>query len=370
MAFSTHEQQHQLLSNLHGGATSAPPPTPSNNTSNLLSSSDAADALSRLLHRLPPNLSLPNRRSPSSSTSPPSLSFSSLTPNELLSSVSKSGFVQLTDHSVSSKLANSAESESLKLFDLSRDQKESFFPQNWPLGYEGGDNDDDDGITESFRLALSCSTVSDELKLDSLNEFARALEKVGLNIIDVLTKGLGVVNPVEEDPTRFSSIMWISECLAGNKPGSRSGFYPFIIGLQYQIRCQKHSLLSDSSGWISVLPHVDSILVTVGDIAQVWSNGKLKKVRGRPMATLGDENDSRCITMSLLITLPTESNVAPLLPIGIKDKVEDADEEESDIGGEVQKKVFNNIDFEDYAWRVYHECLLFKDPLDRYRVTQ
>ncbi|KAL5101850.1 hypothetical protein RYX36_006177 [Vicia faba] len=368
MAFSTHEQQHQLLSNLHGGATSAPPPTPSNNTNNLLSSPDAADALSRLLHRLPPNLSLPNRRSSSSATSPPSLSFSSLTPNELLSSVSKLGFIQLNDHSVSSELAKSAESESLKLFDLSRDQKELFFPQNWPLGYEGGANDDGDGISESFRLDLPCSTESNDLKLDSVNEFARALEKVGLNIIDVLTKGLGVVNPVEEDRTRFSSIMWISE---GNKPGSASGFYPFIIGLQYQIRCQKHSLLSDSSGWVSVLPHVDSILVTVGDIAQVWSNGKLKKVRGRPVATLGDENDSRCITMSLLITLPTESNVAPLLPIGFKDKVEDdEEEEESNIVGEVQKRVFNSIDFEDYAWRVYHENLLFKDPLDRYRVTQ
>ena len=32
------------------------------------------------------------------------------------------------------------------------------------------------------------------------------------------------------------------------------------------------------------------------------------------MATVGDENGSRCITMSLLITLPTDSRVAPLLP--------------------------------------------------------
>lgn len=90
-------------------------------------------------------------------------------------------------------------------------------------------------------------------------------------------------------------------------------------------------------------------------------------MRGRPIATLGDENDSRCITMSLLITLPTESIVAPLLP-----KVED-NKEEKEINindGEVQDSVFNSIDFEDYAWRVYHERLLFKDPLDRYRVTQ
>ena len=93
------------------------------------------------------------------------------------------------------------------------------------------------------------------------------------------------------------------------------------------------------------------------------------------MATVGDENDSRCIAMSLLITLPTESTVAPLLPktVGNEDqKEEDEDEdeeEEGNVGGEEQDRVFNSFDFEDYAWRVYHERLLFKDPLDRYRVT-
>ncbi|XP_061351726.1 1-aminocyclopropane-1-carboxylate oxidase 2 isoform X2 [Gastrolobium bilobum] len=356
MASSAHKQ-HQLIPNLYGGATSAPPPTPSTHPNNLLSTSDAADALSRLLHRLPPNLSLPTRRSSSSAaaTCPPSLSLSSQTPNDILSSVSQLGFAQLTDHSVPSELANSAESEALALFDLSRDQKESFFPMNWPLGYEG------DGLAESFRLDSSCSTESSELALASLREFTRALEKLGLNIIDGLTKALGFENPVGNDPTRFWSVMWVSECPSGTRPGMSGGFYPFIVGLQYQIRCQKYSLLSDS-GWVSVLPHVDSILVTVGDIAQVWSNGKLKKVRGRAITTVGDENVSRCITMSLLITLPTESRVAPLLGSSNKDQKEE-DEEEG------EGRVFNTFDFEDYAWRVYHERLHFKDPLDRYRVT-
>lgn len=270
MASSTQEQQHQLLQNHFNGATSAPPPTPSSTPNNLFSTSDAADALSLLLNRLPPTLSLPTRRSSSSATCPPSLSISSLTPNELLSSVSQLGFVQLTDHSVPSELVNSAESEALALFNLSRDQKESWFPKNWPFGYEASDDDDEDErVTESFRFDSLCSTESsNELVLDSLREFARALEKLGLNIIDVLMKALGIENPVENDPTRFISVMWVLECLSGNKPGLSGGFYPFIVGLQYQIKAQKHSLLSDS-GWVSVLPHVDSILVTVGDIAQV-----------------------------------------------------------------------------------------------------
>ncbi|TKY56877.1 gibberellin 2-beta-dioxygenase 8 [Spatholobus suberectus] len=261
MASSTHKQ---LLSNLYGGgATSAPPPTPTSEPNNLLSTSDA---LSRLLHRLPPTLSLPTRSaSPSSAaaTCPPSLSL-----NDILSCVSRLGYAQLTDHSVPSELANSAESEALALFDLSRDQKESLFPQNWPLGYDGGDNEDDDALAESFRLDSACSTESNELALASLREFARELEKLGLKIVDELTKALGFENPLGDDPTRFRSVLWVSECLHGTTPELSGGFYPFIIGLQYQIRNQKYSMLSDS-GWVSVLPHVDSMLVTVGDIAQV-----------------------------------------------------------------------------------------------------
>ena len=162
-----------------------------------------------------------------------------------------------------------AESESLKLFNLSHDEKESFFPQNWPFGYEGDDENDEEKLAESFRFESSCSTESNQIKLESLSEFALILEKLGLNIIDMLMKGLGVENPVGDDSNRFCSIMWVSESLPGNKPGSTGGFYPFIVGLQYQIRCQKYSLLSDSGGWVSVLPHVDSIFVTVGDLAQV-----------------------------------------------------------------------------------------------------
>uniref|UniRef100_A0A0R0GIZ7 Non-haem dioxygenase N-terminal domain-containing protein n=1 Tax=Glycine max TaxID=3847 RepID=A0A0R0GIZ7_SOYBN len=349
--------------NLFGSATSALPPTPAAHHDNIMSSSDAADALSCLLHRLPPTLSLPTRLpSPSSAaaTSPPSLSL-----NDVFSCVSKLGYAQLTDHSVPSELANSAESEALALFDLSKEQKNSLFPKNWPLGY-GGDDEDEDELAESFRFDSACSTESNELALFSLRKFARELEMLGLKIVDGLTKGLG--NPLGDDPNRFCSVLWVSESLSGNKSG---GFYPFVIGLQYQIRNLKYSLLSDS-GWVSVLPHVDSILVTVGDIAQMWSNGKLKKVRGRPMATVGDENGSRCITMSLLITLPTDSRVAPLLPKATcnkEQKEEEVDEESNDGGEELEKRVFNSFDFEDYAWRVYHERIIFKDPLDRYRVA-
>lgn len=104
--------------------------------------------------------------------------------------------------------------------------------------------------------------------LESLREFTRGLEKLGLKVIDLLSQAMKFENPLGDDPTRFCSLMWISECVPSSKPMLSGGFYPFIVGLQYQIRSQKYSLLSDS-GWVSVLPHVDAVLVTIGDIAQV-----------------------------------------------------------------------------------------------------
>ncbi|CAN6710048.1 unnamed protein product [Malus baccata var. baccata] len=168
-------------------------------------------------------------------------------------------------------------------------------PKSWPLGFEDDDEDDGDGLGESFCLDSSCSTESTELSLTSLREFTRALEKVGLEVIELLCSSLGFQNPLgKDDPTRFSTMMWISEGLPDKKSQTAGRFYPYVVGLQYQIRSsQKYSLLADS-GWLSVLPQVDSIMVTIGDIAQP---------------------SGRCISMSLLVTLPMDSTLSPLLQI-------------------------------------------------------
>ncbi|KDP44751.1 hypothetical protein JCGZ_01251 [Jatropha curcas] len=367
---SSAEKRQQHLPNMYS-ATSAPPPTPSSQPNgNQLSSSAAADALSRLLHRLPPKLSLPTRRS-APPTSPSLISLSD--PNSidlLLSASSQDGFFQLTDHNITSQLVNSSESESLSLFKLTRDQKGSYFPKNWPLGFE----DDEDGNGESFWLDAEFSTESAELSLSSLRELTRSLEKVGLEIIEMLSRAAGFENPLKEDPTQICSLMVVHEgSYAEDKPAISGGFYPYIVGLQYQIRIQKFSLLADS-GWVAVLPQVDSVMVTVGDIAQVWSNGNLKKVRGRPLACMGDGNSSRCISMTLLLTLPTESTVSPLLPDETVNGYHDDNgneirEEEDEEHGKKEERLFSSFSFEDYAWKVYHEPLLFKDPLDKYRIS-
>lgn len=207
----------------------------------------------------------------------------------------------------------------------------------------------------------------------ALGEFTREMEKVGLEVIEALSCAVGFENPLREDPTRVCSLMWVSEESAGDEPVVSGKFYPYVVGLHYQIRCQRSSLLADS-GCVSVSPQIDSILVTLGDIAQVWSNGKTKKVRGRPIPCLENNmKNTRCMSMSLLVTLPLESTVSPLpnprpnIAYGEDSRVNNEDGDTSCIHM-MENRAFNSFSFEDYAWRVYHERLSSKDPLDRYRV--
>lgn len=272
MASSTQEHHLHHLPTPYGTPT-APPPTPSAQPNNniLLSTSEAADSLSLLLHRIPPTLSLSlpgTRQSPSAtSVSPPIISLSDPKPtrqSDLLSVAKQHGFFQLTHHPISSHLAQSAESESLSIFNLSHDEKQLCFPKNWPLGFD--DDEDDGSVGRSLCLDSSNSM---ELGFTSLTEFTSEMEKLGMQVIEELASAVGFENPAGEDRTRFCSLMWISESGSGssNTPLSPGRVYPFIVGLNYQIRCRKYSVLADS-GWLSVAPQVDSVMVTLGDIAQ------------------------------------------------------------------------------------------------------
>ncbi|KAF8044627.1 hypothetical protein N665_7412s0001, partial [Sinapis alba] len=268
MASSSAHLNHHQLPNINGGATAAPPPTPSCTHPNTTTtkSESTADALSRLFNRLPPNLSLPNRRSSvlsSTVSSLPTVTLSNQSCDDLISAATEFGYFQLTDSDtiISSGLAEAAESEALSLLELSEEAKETTFPRNWPLGYET------DAETPSFCLDANCTTESGELKLSSLCEFTRSLEKVGLKTLEMLASALGFKNPFGYDSTRFSTLMWLNQGVPDDKPAITNGFYPFVVCLQYQIREQKYCLLSES-GWVSVSPRIDSVLVTLGDIAQ------------------------------------------------------------------------------------------------------
>ncbi|CAM8916831.1 unnamed protein product [Rhodiola kirilowii] len=367
----------------YGGATAAPPPTPSSQPNNHISSPDnVGDLLSRLLHRLPPTLSLPTRRTPSA---PPTISFRNPLPDALLS---QSGYFQLVDHPIPSQLARSAESDSISLFNLAREKKRVIFSSNWPIGFhrdedEYGDENSSSEVSESFCVDASSTEAATELDLSSLTELTREMEKIGLKMIELMSTAADFENPTGDDSSKICSHMRISiEGNSGQDQVNMGRVYPYIVGLTYQLRPQlNYSLLSDS-GWVTVSPQVDSVLVTVGDIAQVWSNGVFKKVQGIPVPNMGakancsssNENSPSCITMTLLVTLGADSIVRPLLLPNAKPIEESKQGEEPEASTSNNQTCpdndlkFKSFPFEDYAWRVYNERIILQDPLDRYRI--
>ncbi|XP_076911774.1 uncharacterized protein LOC143569853 [Bidens hawaiensis] len=368
---STHDHHHhQPL------PTAAPPPTPST-TLPTTSDSAATDLLSRLLHRLPPSLSnstttpllLRRRSSLSTTTTPLIISFTDVKSSILsnLPVISELGFFQLTNHLIPPELAHSADSDSVSIFNLSTHQKQQYFPRHWPLGFDV--EDEDEGDADSVFLDSVCSTESTELTLSSLREFTKEMEKVGLAVVDALTCAVGVRCPGLDYPGAVNSLMWISDVNSGlgEKMVGSGRFYPYVVGLHYQTRKQCCNLLTDT-GLVPVLCEVGSILVTIGDIAQVWSNGKLKKVKGKPSLSTEEGGDNSTLSMSLLVTLSLESTVSPLFPRAEIGGTDHTDNDAKDVQEETtEERLFNSFSFEDYAWRVYHERVPLKDPLDRYR---
>lgn len=257
---TSQEQDH-----FHYAPPAAPPPTPASHSHS--NPTPSMDTLSQLFNRLPPtlSLSLPKRRS---SPLSPIISLPDLSLR--FSRAFELGFFQLSGHNIPSHLANLAESDSLSLFQLPREKKHQHFQQNWPLGYDDNKDDDidEDGnkASESFCFDSSCYAELAELKLTSLREFTQEMEKVGLEIIEAMSCALGFDNP-----TRICSLMWVSEETPGNKQVMSGKMYPYVVGLQYQLKGQKSMMLADS-GWVSVPTQVESVLVTLGDIAQVHSH--------------------------------------------------------------------------------------------------
>lgn len=96
-------------------------------------------------------------------------------------------------------------------------------------------------------------------------------------------------------------------------------------------------------------------------------------MRYRPVVCSGQLDDPRkCVTMTLMLTFPMDSIVSPLKDIKDGDKEEEEEEENAEEEEEGSRcnegRAFKSFCFEDYAWRVYHERLFFKDPLVRYRI--
>jgi hypothetical protein len=76
------------------------------------------------------------------------------------------------------------------------------------------------------------------------------------------------------------------------------------------------------------------------------------------------------LSLTVLITLSLDNIISPLVPLSnATGEGDDArDEEANGDGADGDEWRFHSFLLEDYAWRVHHQRLQFKDPLVRYRI--
>lgn len=90
----------------------------------------------------------------------------------------------------------------------------------------------------------------------------------------------------------------------------------------------------------------------------------------RPTSMDTQHGETDRLSLTVLITLPLDSIISPLVPISdaTGEDDEDRDDEVNGAGADGDGWRFHSFLLEDYAWRVFNQRLQFKDPLVRYRI--
>ncbi|CAD6229258.1 unnamed protein product [Miscanthus lutarioriparius] len=392
MAASSSEADTATSRTTAGGSAlpGPPPPTPSNHhaaPSSAAAGGTTDAALSAFLHRLLLSSPAPQLRSPlaarsQASPSPPPLVSLESPDQRALRDAADVGYFHLAGHGLPSELPSSA------LAELSQLDASTRLESNLrTLGFseeEGGEQDVDGGGADNPAVVFD-ACEGDMDALPAAAEYARRMRDVGMRVVALLSgcPDTGFrEEPFAEGRRKPRCLLWASRVSTADTALPALGkakAYPYVVALhcQWEASGQEEAppswVMNDGGEWTAVGARDGVILVTIGDIAQVWSNGKLKKVRGMarptsaaPMETQHGETDR--LSLTVLITLSLDNIISPLVPLsnaageGREDEANGAGADDEDGWR------FHSFLLEDYAWRVYNQRLQFKDPLVRYRI--
>jgi len=293
------------------------------------------------------------------------------------------GYFHLAGHGLPSELPSSAIAE-LSQIDAPSRRESNLRTLGFSEEEEDQDQDQDGGADDPAVVFDACEGDMDALPAAA--EYARQMRDVGMRVVALLSgyPDAGFrEEPFAEGRRKARCLVWASKVSTGDSAPPAAGkakAYPYVVGLHCQWEASGKEaapaswVMNDGGEWVAVGARDGALLVTIGDIAQVWSNGNLRKVRGMarptsaPMDTPHGEADR--LSLTVLITLSLDNIISPLVPLSnATGEGDDArDEEANGAGADGDEWRFHSFLLEDYAWRVHHQRLQFKDPLVRYRI--
>ncbi|GLJ26371.1 hypothetical protein SUGI_0508110 [Cryptomeria japonica] len=383
---STDVQQQGSSSSTSSGkvvcGSRAPPPTPNQggNASAIVNS----DAFSAFLER---SLGIANLVLPESPTKPTAMDRDlpvidlSGERDEVVrlirDSAKEFGAFQVVNHGIPWQTVERAEEECKGLFELTVEEKEGIC-----RSFNGGSafGFDDDTSTsmrqESFWLEKDAEQMEAFLRniwpqgcvnfSRAMGEYSVAMEKVAGDILDLLLEGLGNWLDRSTFTAQIASHNASLVCITSQKgiPKSQSArikhSHPCILSTQYQSRDSYAYHLYVDRTWIRVIPQHGALMVTLGDILKVWSNGEFKSVIGRAVGggkveeeEEEEESACTCTWMALLYSPCAETTISPILEL---------------MDSQEKKPNYSSFALKDYASRLQKQRFMFKDPLDRYKI--
>ncbi|KAH9311611.1 hypothetical protein KI387_026646, partial [Taxus chinensis] len=355
-SIEVHQQGSSSSSNGVCGST-APPPTPSQGACSSASSSAILnnDAFSAFFERslgianlvLPTKITVQDRDLPVIDLS----GERELVVRKIAAAAAELGCFQVVNHGVPSHIVERAEEECKRLFRLPFEKKEEIcrsLHSGSPLGFE----DDSTACVsqESFCLQKDADQMQAFITniwpegcvnfSRAVGEYCVALEKVSGEILDLLLQGL-----VGEDKwlarsyftaqvtSENASLVCITKQkvvpIKSEQSPRIKHCHPYILSTRYQSIDSSYAyhLYVDRS-WVRVIPHPASLMVTLGDILKVWSNGKYKSVIGSPVGVGGreeekekeeeeeeEENILYCTGMALVYSPLRDSTISPIAEV-------------------------------------------------------
>lgn len=242
------------------------------------------------------------------------------------------GFFKVINHGVSMELMTRLETEAVKFFSLSQQQKEKAGPPD-PCGYGSkriGSNGDMGWIEyllfatnpqAIYQKSRSVSLENPEIFRSAVNEYILAMKALACEVLELIADGLkikqrNVMSRLLNDE-KSDCFFRLNHYPPYPEPQALSGRNfigfgehtdPQIISVLRSNNTSGLQICLEDGTWVSVPPDQNSFFLNVGDCLQVLTNGRFRSVKHRVMA----ESLKSRVSMIYFGGPPLSEKIAPL----------------------------------------------------------
>ncbi|XP_077247205.1 S-norcoclaurine synthase 1-like [Tasmannia lanceolata] len=268
----------------------------------------------------------------------------------------KWGFFQLINHGVCDELIERMKNEVEEFFKLTLEEKKAY--SQLPNNIEG--------YGQAF-------VVSEEQKLDwgdmlfllprpvllknmrfwplipynfreTLDKYSSELQRVAISLLGLMAKNLGFdpkkLTDMFDDGTQGLRMNYYLPCLEANKVLGQSPQYDATgLTLLLQVNQVQGLQIRNNGKWIPVKPLSGALIVNIGDILEILSNGKYKSIEHRAVINTAFYSPAKLA--------PLDATIGPLIDLA--------------KGGDAY---YRSVSHEEYVKHIVSSKLDGKNPLD------